>query len=132
MSITFEPEADIILWTLGKLLVTFEERSYLFAAQCIWWIAALVQLDPSLRYFIDHRRFPLSVTDDNTGRESQLTERGVSSTPQDIQRHSETYENMVPVENQYQADPLQRTQKGRVDPIPKTKRQLKAERKRQL
>ena len=49
MSITFENKADIILWTLAKLLVTFQERQYLFAAQCIWWIAALLQLDQALR-----------------------------------------------------------------------------------
>jgi len=62
MSNTFENEADIILWALAKLLVTFDERQYLFAGQCIWWIAALVQLDPALRHFIDHRDLPSMVT----------------------------------------------------------------------
>jgi len=48
MSITIENEADIILWTVAKLLVTFKQCQYLFVAECIWWIAALVQLDPAL------------------------------------------------------------------------------------
>jgi len=58
MSITFENEAGILLWTFGTLLVTFEQRQYLFAAQCIWRIAALVQLDPALQYFLNNCRFP--------------------------------------------------------------------------
>lgn len=48
MSITFENEADIMVWNVTQLLVTFEQRQYLFAAQCIWLIAALVQLNPVL------------------------------------------------------------------------------------
>ena len=54
MSITFENESDILVWTFAKLIVTFQQHQYLFAAQCMWWIAALVQLDPALRYFIDN------------------------------------------------------------------------------
>ena len=68
MSITFENEADIILWTLAKPLVTFQERQYLFAAQCIWWIGALLQLDPALRYFIDNREFPSKAIEVNYER----------------------------------------------------------------
>ena len=30
MSITLENEADIIVWTLGTLLISFEQRQYLF------------------------------------------------------------------------------------------------------
>jgi len=40
MSITFQNKTDSILWTLDKLLITFQERQYLFAAQCIWLLAA--------------------------------------------------------------------------------------------
>jgi len=58
MSITFDNEADIIVWTLAKVLVIVEQRQYLFTAQCIWWIAALVPLDPALRYIIDNQKFP--------------------------------------------------------------------------
>jgi len=134
MSITFKNEANIILWTSEKLLVTFEERQYLFAARCIWWIAALVQLDPALRYFIDNRKFQSGVPGNNAEQESlrQLIERDISSTPQDIQRYSETNEYRIPVENQYQADPLQCNRKGRVNPLPKTKKLLRAERRRLL
>ena len=134
MSITFQNGADIILWTLAKLLVTFEEQQYLFAAQCIWWIAALVQLDPALKYLIDHGKFPSHITRVNAERESirQSIERGISSTPRDIQRYSKLNKNTELVENQYQADPLQRTRKGTVNPLPKIKKQLRAERNQQL
>jgi len=134
VSITFQNEADIILWTLAMLLVTFEEQQYLFAAQCIWWIAALVQLDPALKYLINHRKFPSDITRVNAERESirPSIERGISSTPRDIQRYSKLNKNTELVENQYQADPLQRTRKGRVNPLPKTKKKLRAERNQQL
>jgi len=129
MSITFENEANIILWSLAKLLVTFEERQYHFAAQCIWWIAALVQLDPALRYFIDHRELPSKVM--GVDAETQSTEMLISPTPRDLQRHSETDEYAVPERSQYQADPLRHTWKGRSNSLPQTKKQLKAGRKRQ-
>jgi len=129
MSITFEHEADIILWASVKLLVTFEEHQYLFAAQCVWWIAALFQLDPALRYFIDHRELPSKVT--GVDAETQSTERLISLTPRDIRRHSETDEYAIPERSQYQADPLRPTRKGRINPLPQTKKQLKAGGKRQ-
>jgi len=66
VSITFDNEADIILWTLAKLLVTFEQRQYLFVAQWIWWIATIVQLDPALQYFLRHHEFPSEMRK-NTG-----------------------------------------------------------------
>lgn len=108
MSITFRSEADIILWTFAKLLITFKERQYLFAAQCIWWIAALVQLDPALTYLIDHQKFP---SDIESGKEVRASvqvsfEREISATPRDIQRQSETDEYTVPEQSQYQGDPL--------------------------
>jgi len=109
MSITFKSEADIILWTLARLLVNFTERQYLFAAQCIWWIAALDSLDPALRQLLDHRKFP-----------------DISSIPRDIHRQSETDEDEVPVQNEYQADPLRHTRKERVNCLPKTRKQLMA------
>jgi len=57
MNITFQHKADMLLWTFAKLLATFEERQYLLAAQCIWWIAAFVPLDFALRYLVENRKF---------------------------------------------------------------------------
>jgi len=58
MNITFEHEADALLWVFGKLISQFHQRQYLFAAQCIWWISALVGLQPALVYYLDNHEFP--------------------------------------------------------------------------
>jgi len=131
MSITFKNEADIIFWTLAKLLVTFQERQYLFAAQCIWWIGAFVQLDPALRFLIDNRELPSAWLNDDQTR-ADVIEREISSTLRDIQRRSLSEEREAPAEIQYWTDPLRRTRKWRIVPLPTTRNQLKAERKRLL
>jgi len=131
MSITFKNGVDILLWTLPKLLVTFEERRYLFAAQCIWWIAALVHLDPALRYFIETWKFPPEEIDVSEISESPRPpiEKEFSPTPTYIQWQSESDNYKIPVRDQYQANPPRWTQTGRIIPVPKTQKQLKAERK---
>jgi len=119
------------LWTFGKLLVTFEQRQYLFAAQCIWWIAALVQLDPALQYFLNNCRFPSEKLIQYTIREEQeeIVNRDISSTPRDIQQRSIIQELEDSVINNYQADSLRRTWKGRINHLPQTRKQLKVEQK---
>jgi len=87
MSITFENEANILMWTFGKSLATFEQRHNPFATQCIWWIAALVQLDPALSYYLEYWRFP---TEGLNRRElkdvpAASFDTGVSSTLRDVQ-----------------------------------------------
>jgi len=118
MSITFKCEADMILWTFAKLLVTFNERQNLFAAQSIWWIAALVQLDPALRYFINYQNVQSIIQSNNDVREPIRAsfETEISSTSLDIQRQLETDEEAAQVLSQYQADLLRHTRKGRVNP----------------
>jgi len=88
MSITFENEANFILWTLPKLLAMFEQRQYIFAAQSIWWIAGLVQSDPALQYFLMYRKFPKDECDHNEEQEltQETIERSISPTPRDIQQ----------------------------------------------
>jgi len=56
----------------------------------------------------------------------------VSSTPWDLQRQSEIDKAAVPIHSHYQANPLQRTGKGRINLLPRTKKSLKVERKQLL
>jgi len=158
MGITFENEADELLRTFAKVLVTFEERQYLLAAQCIWWIAALIQLDSALRYSFDNRKFcsELRIHSDNQGwailereiattprdiqwlsvsdhcEEPAIIERKISLIPRDIQWLSMSVKYVVLTQTRCQADPLWCTGKGRIEHLPKTKKQLKAARKRLL
>jgi hypothetical protein len=57
MNITFQNEANVLLWCFAKLIVTFQAIQYLFAAQCVWWISAIIELQSALVYFIDNYLF---------------------------------------------------------------------------
>jgi len=81
MRITFNWEADKLLWTYAKLLNTFEERKYTFAIPCVWWLATLVQLDSAIRYLIEYHQFPSEVWVKPTDR----INRQISPTPRDLQ-----------------------------------------------
>jgi len=132
MSISFKNKSDRLLSTFAKLLVAFELPQYLFAAQCIWWIAMLVQLDPALQYFLDHREFPSEVWCHNEEPEiiEASLEREIPVGPGDIQQWSVIAESPVPANTHHQADPLGRTRKGKLNPSPTTRKQLKVEWKR--
>jgi len=84
MSITFNCEADVILWAFAKLLIIFAERRYTFALHCIWWIASLVQLDTALRYLIEHHRFPSEIREPQDNK----IDRQISPVPRDLQNDS--------------------------------------------
>jgi len=64
MSINFENEAHMLLWSFAKLLVMIEACQYEFAAHWIWWIAALFQWDPALWYLLNHQKFPSKLQND--------------------------------------------------------------------
>jgi len=142
MSITFEHEADVLLWVFGRLINIFREKQYLFAAQCVWWLAALVRLQPALAYYFDHQEFPLEIRQSATTQSRTILSgnivstlelqerREVSSTLRDIQQESRLLEpeNSLDNTSTYIPDRLRRTRKGRVNPRPETKKQLKAAR----
>jgi hypothetical protein len=75
-------------------------------ANCAWWIAGMIGLDSS-----------------KLGKE--INYREVSEIPRDIAR--EVSPEDKPAE--YIPDPLRRTRKGRINPLPQTKTQLKKARK---
>jgi len=108
MSITCMKDANIVFWTVAKLLVTFEKRGYLIAAQCIWWIAALVQLDLALRHFIDTRKLPSEGIHISEISESirPPNAKEIPPTPRYIQQRSESDNYELPARDQYQPESL--------------------------
>jgi len=126
MSNTSQNEANILLWTLAKLFATFEQCQYLFATQCIWWIAALFQLDTALRYFLKYLKFP---SEEPNMTEWQIPilaviERGISQTPRDIRQRSAAIKYNESVDENHQADSSRRTRKGTINPLPKHRTNL--------
>ena len=115
MTITFENDSDVIVYALEKIISYASNTQYLFVANCIWWIAGIIGLDDGLRIHIHNL----------TSRERIL--RGVSSTPRDIARNIrlDLDKQALSSSANYVSDPSRRTWKGRVNPLPKSKKQLK-------
>jgi hypothetical protein len=54
----FTNDHDIIICIFSRLLDGFEKNDQLFAAQCIWWLAHLIQWTEVLTYYRHYRIFP--------------------------------------------------------------------------
>jgi hypothetical protein len=111
MTITFETESDVIVYALEKIISFARENQYLFVANCTWWIAGIIGLDTGLTDYIDKLE----------SKKVLIRNRAISSTPRDIARGVSPEEQST----DYIPDPLRRTRKGRINPLPQSKRQLK-------
>jgi len=141
MTITFENDNDVVVYALEKIISFAREYQYFFVANCTWWIASIYGLDNQLRQHIDYlalRQSEIDRTESIQQRGIQNTRnpitRGVSPTPRDIARdigiELSPEEPEVSVDK-YISDPLRRTRKGRVNPLPQTKKQLKKARQKE-
>ena len=117
MTITCENDNDIIVYALEKIVSYARELQHFFVGNCVWWIASVIGLDEQLRQHID-----------NLAERQLAIVRGISTTLRDIARNL----NVEPATklpevsvNSYVKDPLRRTRKGRVNPLPQSKKQLK-------
>jgi hypothetical protein len=137
MTITFESDSDVIIYALEKIISFAREKQYLFVANCSWWIAEVIGLDSGLVTFIDN----------SETRRRAYRRREISNTPRDITRLESADPEQIELENtilqrrdppeasrvartklanpDYIPDPLRRTRKGKTNPIPLSKRQLK-------
>jgi hypothetical protein len=111
MTITFENDSDIIVYALEKIISFARENQYLFVANCVWWIAGIIGLDSGLMVFIDNLEIQKSI----------CQTRPISTIPRDIARAV----SIEDTSSDYKPDPLIRTRRGRINPQPQTKRQLK-------
>jgi hypothetical protein len=58
MNIRFNNEHDIMIWALSAVLDRFKTEDKLFAAQCVFCLASLIQLTEVLPYYQVYRIFP--------------------------------------------------------------------------
>jgi len=115
MPITFENDSDVIVYAYEKIISFARNIQYVFVANCFWWIAGIIGLDDDLRIHIDNL----------TLRERTI--RGVFSTPRDIARNIslDLDKQALSSSANYVSDPLRRIRKGRVNPLPQSKKQLR-------
>lgn len=101
MSTTFEHKADRLVCTCGKFIMLFPEWRYLFAAQCVSGVAALVGLELASIVYLDHQRYLSTIRPvNNTAIQIRFEELNLDKTaeiwevispvPQDTRRRSFT------------------------------------------
>jgi hypothetical protein len=121
MPIIFENDNDVIIYALEKIISFAKENHYLFVANCAWWIAGIIGLDSGLTNYIDNIRNHQLIRQQE---EFYNSPRAISATPRDIAR------GVSPEENTESAPKVLRTtRQGKVNPLPKSKRQLKRARR---
>jgi hypothetical protein len=121
MTITFETDSDVIIYALEKIISFARENQFLFVANCAWWIAGIIGLDSGLITYIDNLE----------SRKRAYQPREISTTPRDLtedQRLDPILDSAERTIQESTRDRL-RLQSNRVNPLPKTKNQLKKARK---
>ena len=83
MTITFENDNDVIVYTLEKVISYARRTQQIFVAQCVWWLASVIGLDQSLTTFIDNSQIRVNVI--ITLEKVPNGGRTVSPTPRDNQ-----------------------------------------------
>jgi hypothetical protein len=148
MTITFENDSDVIVYALEKIISFARDNQYLFVANCAWWIAGVIGLESGLVTHIDNLEI----------RRRAHRPREISNTPRDIMRLESIDPEQIRLEEtiiqrrnspeasrvantefddpDYIPDPLRRTRKGNINPIPLSKKQKKkarqAERRKEI
>ena len=117
MTITFNNDKEVIVYALEKIISYSRDNHFLFIGNCAWWISGIIGLTDDLVIHID-----------TLVLRREIGLRQVSSTPRDIARdiNDQPANNLPSVsDNKYSCDPLKRTRRGRINPLPQSKKQLK-------
>jgi len=56
MMLTFENDSDVIVYALQKIISFARFQQYLFAANCVWWLAGIIGLDKELVIHFENLR----------------------------------------------------------------------------
>jgi hypothetical protein len=92
MTITFQNDSDVIVYALEKIISYASRTQQIFVAQCVWWLALVIGLEPGLIIHIVNLRTrePSAPLKERSGfvhpdrvQHIQLR-REVSSTPRDL------------------------------------------------
>jgi hypothetical protein len=62
MTITFENDNDVIVYALEKVISYARRTQQIFVAQCVWWLASIIGVEPGLANYIDNIQSRVDVT----------------------------------------------------------------------
>jgi len=54
----FDNKYDVIIFALSTILNQLERKNQLFAAQCVWWLASIIQYTDILLFDQRYQIFP--------------------------------------------------------------------------
>jgi hypothetical protein len=54
MTMTFENDNDVIVYTLEKVIAYARRTQQIFVVQCVWWLASIIGLEQGLIIYIDN------------------------------------------------------------------------------
>ena len=83
MTISFENDDDVIVYALEKVIAYARRTQQIFVAQCVWWLASIIGLEPDPVSYIDdiQSRVNVAIIPEKVSRVG----RTVSPIPRDIQ-----------------------------------------------
>jgi hypothetical protein len=128
MSITFSNDNDVIVYALECIIDYARRTQQIFVAQCVWWLASITGFEQGLISHIDNPNERRSVGKINRQQE----EREISNTPRNLQG-DQRVNKVLSLGKEFVEESkrgrYQLRSSGRVNPLPRTKVQLKRARK---
>jgi len=91
MTVTFENDKDVIMYTLEKIIDYARKNRYIFEAQCMWWIASIIGLTEDLVTHVDNLQIRSEMTQSSIEGFEQL------SVPDEVSPTAEHKANPVAV-----------------------------------
>jgi len=61
---TFNNDYDIIVYAFPLLIRWFKEENNIFAAQCIWWLASIIQYTEIFKFYLEYQIIPWTYGED--------------------------------------------------------------------
>jgi hypothetical protein len=120
MTITFENDNDVIVYALEKIIAYARQSQQIFVAQCVWWLASIIGLEPGLVTYIDNlrTRVRIAIAPENTPVPTQEEQAENDPCRQDrILRECEEYlQDSKRLRNLAKLKPTGITKTGRINP----------------
>jgi len=130
MTLTFENNNDVIVYSLEKIISFARENQFIFVAQCVWWLASVIGLSQGLVIHIDNLRRRESLVHPGNNQQ-ELPERVVRPTSKDLAEELRLDQELASIEREVQDSIRDRAivRQDQRNPLPTTKKQRRKAKK---
>jgi hypothetical protein len=124
MTLTFENDNDVIVYALEKIISYTRKTQQIFVAQCIWWLASVIDLEQGLVQYIDNlhgQTVPINTTSESTVLNTDMggQQDKVLKECEEYLRESRRLRDIATLKSKG------KTQTGRIHPTPISKQALR-------